>query len=79
MIKTKEDKTNNLIYRTFFCKVCGAEIFRTIENKLSFYLSPHLIIHCKEKDCHAKHTIKYIEDEIKFELISFKKPTKGKY
>ena len=77
MIKTKEDKSNDLIYRTYYCRICEKELLRTIENRFGFYVTPVTIVHCK--DCGAKHTIKMVDNKIEFTLLSYKKQSKAVY
>lgn len=77
LVKIKTDKTNDLVYKTLFCQVCGSELCRTIENSRSLYLTPVFIIHCR--DCKAKHSLKYVEEGIELTFMSIQNKPKGIY
>lgn len=71
MIKTREDKKDDLLYTSFFCQVCNSEMLRTIENKLSDYVSPALLLTCQ--NCETRHFLRYDVGGVKFEIVSLKR------
>ena len=76
--KVKFSKDSDLCFKTHYCEICDRELFRTIENPMSDYYSPAMIIHCKQ--CEYNYIIKYdLINSLSITLINKARKIIGKY